>query len=279
MLIRRPYELTDEQYAQVLDLLPANGHRGGQWNNHRTTLDGICWVLHTGAQWRELPGRYGKWKSVYGRFNRWSKQGLFDRILRRLHTRLDRDGRLDLDLGCVDGSSIRASRSAAGARRRAVPGEPADHALGRSRGGFGTELHLIGVGHGVPPAASISPGQAHASKHLEPVPEAVRINRSGRGRPRCRPEALAGDQGDSSPRVRRDLRRRGIKAVIPTRKDQRRDPHFDRPSDRRRTIVERCINWLKEDRRLGTRYEELAVTFLGMIELAMIRRCHRALDS
>lgn len=279
MLIRRPYELTDDQYARIEDLLPANGHRGGQWNDHRTTLDGILWILHTGAQWRELPGRYGKWKSVHGRFHRWSKQGFFDRILRRLHTRLDKLERLDFDLWCVDASSIRAGRAAAGARRRKVPGEPSDHALGRSRGGFGTKLHLIVDSHGVPLAASISPGQAHESKHLEPVLEAVRINRSGRGRPRCRPKALAGDKGYSYPRVRRYLRHRGIKVVIPTRKDQRRDPHFDTPSYRRRNIVERCINWLKENRRLGTRYEKLAVTFLGMIKLAMIRRCHRALDS
>jgi transposase len=279
VLIRRPYELTDEQYARIEDLLPANGHRGGQWNDHRTTLDGISWVLHTGAQWRELPGRYGKWKSVYGRFNRWSKRGLFDRILRRLHARLDKLRRLDFNLWCVDGSSIRASRSAAGARRRAVPGEPSDHALGRSRGGFGTKLHLIVDGHGLPLAASISPGQAHESKYLEPVLEAVRIPQPGRGRPRCRPKALAGDKGYSYPRVRRYLRRRGIKAVIPTRKDQRRNPHFDKPTYRRRNIVERCINWLKENRRLGTRYEKLAVTFLGMIKLAMIRRCHRVLDS
>lgn len=158
MLLRRPYELTDDQFARIEDLLPANGHRGGQWNDHRTTLDGISWVLHAGAQWRELPSRYGKWKSAYGRFNRWSKSGLIDHILRRLHS------------------------------------------LGRSRGGFGTKLHLIVDGHGIPLAASISPGQAHESKHLEPVLEAVRIPRPGRGRPRCRPRALAGDKGYSYPR-------------------------------------------------------------------------------
>lgn len=279
MLIRRPYELTDEQFARIEELLPTNGKRSGQWNDHRTTLDGILWVLHTGAQWRELPGRSGKWKSVHGRFSRWSKQELFDRILRRLHTRLDRLKRLDFDLWCVDGSSIRASRAAAGARRRAVGGEPTDHALGRSRGGFGTKLHLIVDGHGIPLAASISPGQAHESKLLEPVREAVKIFRPGRGRPRCRPKALAGDKGYSYPRVRRYLRRRGIQAVIPTRKDQRRNPHFDKPSYRRRNIVERCINWLKENRRLGTRYEKLATNFMGMIKLAMIRRCMRLLDS
>ena len=279
MLIRRPYELTDEQYARIEDLLPSNGHRGGQWNDHRTTLDGIGWILHTGAQWRELPSRYGKWKSVYGRFNRWSKDGLLGRILRRLHARLDRLRRLDFDLWCVDGSSIRASRAAAGARRRPADGEPEGHALGRSRGGFGTKLHLIVDGHGLPLAASISPGQAHESKHLEPVLEAVRLPRPGRGRPRSRPKALAGDKGYSYPRVRRYLRRRRIKAVIPTRKDQRRSRHFDKSAYRRRNVVERCLNWLKESRRIGTRYEKLAVTFMGMIKLAMIRRCHKVLDS
>jgi transposase len=279
VLIRRPYELTDEQYARIEDLRPADGRRGGQWNDHRTPLDGIGGILHTGAQWRELPGRYGEWESVYGRFDRRSKDGLLDRILRRLHARRDRLRRLDFDLWCVDGSSIRASRSAAGARRRRIDGEPEGHALGRSRGGFGPKLHLIVDSRGLPLAASIAPGQAPESKHLEPVLEAVRLPRPGRGRPRCRPKALAGDEGDSDPRVRRYLRRRGIKAVIPSRQDQRRSRHFDKAAYRRRNIVERCINGLKENRRIGTRYEKRAVTFLGMIKRAMIRRCHRVLDS
>lgn len=67
--------------------------------------------------------------------------------------------------------------------------------------------------------------------------------------------------------------------MIPTRRDQRRSPHLDKPSYRRRNVVERCINWLKENRRIGTRHEKLAVTFMGMIKLAMIRRCKRLLGS
>ena len=160
-----------------------------------------------------------------------------------------------------------------------MPDEPADHALGRSRGGFGTKLHLIVDGHGVPLAAAVSPGQAHESKALEPVLEAVRLRRPGRGRPRRRPRRLAGDKGYSYPRIRRYLRRRGIQAVIPTRKDQRRNPHFDKQTYRRRNVVERCVNWLKENRRVGTRHEKLAVNYLAMVQLAMIRRCLRLLDS
>ena len=111
----RRYELTDEQFELIADLMPPNGQRGGQWNDHCTTLNGIFWILHSGAQWREMPDRYGKWKSVYDRFNRWRTDGTFDRILQRLQYRLDQEGHIDWDLWCVDGSNIRASRSAAGA--------------------------------------------------------------------------------------------------------------------------------------------------------------------
>jgi transposase len=111
----RRYELTDEQYQMIRDLLPANGKRGGQWNDHRTTLNGMFWILHSGAQWREMPERYGRWKSVYDRFNRWRRDGTIDKILRRLQVRLDKDGRIDWDLWCIDGTNVRASRSAAGA--------------------------------------------------------------------------------------------------------------------------------------------------------------------
>ena len=114
----RRYELTEEQYDLIGDLLPCNGKRGGQWNDHRATLNGIFWILHTGAQWREMPERYGKWQSVYDRFVRWRRDGTLDAILHRLQMRLDEAGRIDWDLWCIDGTNVRASRSAAGARRR-----------------------------------------------------------------------------------------------------------------------------------------------------------------
>src|SRR2546423_9178841 len=91
----RRYELTDEQFELIQDLLPKNGGRGGKWNDHRTRLNGIFWILHSGAQWREVPERYGKWQSVYDRFVRWRRDGTLDAILHRLQTRLDEDGRID----------------------------------------------------------------------------------------------------------------------------------------------------------------------------------------
>ena len=117
----RRYELTAKQFALIEDLLPAAGKRGGRWNDHHTTLNGIFWWLYSGAQWREVPERYGKWQSVYDRFNFWSKDGTLDRLLDRLHLRLNEEGRLDFTLWSTDATSTPASRSAAGAARGKKP--------------------------------------------------------------------------------------------------------------------------------------------------------------
>ena len=101
---------------------------------------------------------------------------------------------------------------------------------------------------------------------------AVRIGR------RRRPRRLAGDKGYSYGPVRRWLRRHRVEAVIPSKSNQARARRFDRRAYRRRNVVERCVNWMKENRRLGTRYEKLAVNFEAMATYAMIRRYFRIMD-
>jgi len=81
---------------------------------------------------------------------------------------------------------------------------------------------------------------------------------------------VAGDKAYSYPRVRRYCRRRQIGAIIPTRKDQRRNPHFDRAAYRERNRVERLINRLKQFRRVATRYEKRACNYLAMVTIAAI---------
>ena len=166
---------------------------------------------------------------------------------------------------------------AAGGKNRS-PEEPADHALGRSRGGFGTKLHLVTDGQGVPLQVLASAGQRHESLFAEPVLSATQV-RCANGRSRRRPQRVAGDKGYSYPRIRQYLRRRRIKAVIPTRSNQPAHPAFDRETYRRRNVVERCVGWLKENRRLGTRHEKLAITFTAMAKWAIVRRYFRLLDS
>lgn len=151
--------------------------------------------------------------------------------------------------------------------------------MGRSRGGFGTKIHLVTDGNGLPLAVEVTAGQRHESSQFERVMGKVRIP-GRRGRPRCRPVRLAGDKGYSYERIRRWLRRHGIKAVIPRRKDQRPDDgrvKFDREAYRRRAVVEQCVGWLKEGRAVGTRFDKLAVNYLATVKIAMIQRYLRML--
>ena len=154
--------------------------------------------------------------------------------------------------------------------------EPVDHGLGRSRGGFGTKLHLVSDSNGIPLAALVTQGQRHESIVFEEVMDKVRISQN-RGRPVTRPRKLAGDKAYSHPRIRLWLAKKGIKAVIPQRSDQIRRHKgrplmFDHRAYRRRNAIERCVGWLKECRRLAMRFEKLAENFLAMVTLAMIQR-------
>ena len=93
---------------------------------------------------------------------------------------------------------------------------------------------------------------------------------------------MAADKGYSYPRIRSGLKCHTIQAVIPRRKDQHPEDgrcRFDKKLYRRRSTVEQCIGWIKECRRLGTRFEKLAVNFLAMIHVAFIARYLRILFS
>jgi len=120
----RRYELRDEAYERIEPLLPKQRSGGGRWVDHRIVLNGMFWVLNSGAQWRDMPERYGKWQTVYSRYRRWAREGLFDRILERLHLDLDEDGRIDWDVFDVDGSNVRAHQSAAGASKKGANENP-----------------------------------------------------------------------------------------------------------------------------------------------------------
>ena len=122
----------------------------------------------------------------------------------------------------------------------------------------------------------VSPGQRHECRYAELLLDQTAVKRPGRGRPRRRPQRVAGDKGlrgeagGRFPHVRRALRRRGIGAVIPTRSDQRRSPRFDRAAYRTRERVERLINRLKQFRRIATRYEKRGTHYLAFVTLAAI---------
>ena len=142
-------------------------------------------------------------------------------------------------------------------------------------------MHLLVDGNGVPLSALLLPGQAHESTQFEALAESVQVQ-GAKGRPRSRPRRIGGDRAYHAQRIRHWLRGRRIGAVIPPKKGRGkrragRPISYDKTRYRGRNVVECCIGWLKECRSLATRFEKLAVHYLGMVHLAIIERYLRLL--
>lgn len=114
------YDLTDEEWLILQPLLPPerSGKAGHPYHSHRVVMNGIFWILRSGAPWRDLPERYGPWSTVYDRFRCWRNSGLFDRILNKLEAIARRAERIDFEFSSIDGSTVRAHKSAAGAQKK-----------------------------------------------------------------------------------------------------------------------------------------------------------------
>jgi transposase len=159
----------------------------------------------------------------------------------------------------------------------AVEGE----ALGRSRGGLTTKLHLAVDGRGLPVAVLLTAGQAGDNPHLLPLLDEVSVHRNGPGRPRKRPDRVIADKAYSHPSTRSALRRRGIAFTCPEKSDQiarrqakgsagGRPPAFDQTLYAGRNVVERCFARLKQFRSLATRYAKRAAYFRTALVIAAI---------
>jgi transposase len=110
---RRRYEINDEEWERVKDLLPPErtGKPGRPSGDNRTALNGILWIARSGAAWRDLPERYGSWSTLYDKFKRWSDAGVFEGIFEILNVDADTQ-----DL-CIDSTSIKVHQHAAGAKK------------------------------------------------------------------------------------------------------------------------------------------------------------------
>lgn len=158
-------------------------------------------------------------------------------------------------------------------RKKGDPEEPADHALGRSRGGYSTKIHLLCDGHGHPLHFHLTAGQAHETTALVPLLAGAdeRVT-DGAGTPVAWPVALAGDKGYRADWIDEYLIGLGITPVIPSKANEDRSAEFDKAAYRRRAIIENLIGWLKECRRVFSRFEKTAKNFGGMIKIAFIER-------
>lgn len=119
------HELTDEQWELIAPLIPKRTAKTGRpAKDPRLMLNGILWILGTGAPWRDLPERFGSCKTVHRYFSQWRSAGVFAAIIDALQIKLDERGLIDWELWCVDGANVRAARAAAGADKKVSTATP-----------------------------------------------------------------------------------------------------------------------------------------------------------
>lgn len=244
----RRHEISDEQWDAIKQLLPGQeGDPGATAKANRLFANAVMWIAKTGAPWRDLPERFGKWNSVFQRFNRWCKTGVFHTIMEALQ---------DPDLGVLllDSTMIRAHQHAAGAEGSTAEAE----ALGRSRGGFSTKIHMACNGLGKPVTILLTPGQDHD------VTQGLALIETSNA------EKVIADKGYDSNAFVEAIKAKGAEPVIPPRSNRTEEHAYDKEEYKRRNVVERFINVMKQCRRVATRYEKTARNFLGIVQLAAI---------
>ncbi|MFI6975978.1 IS5 family transposase [Streptomyces phaeochromogenes] len=214
-------------------------------------------------------------------------------ILRKLQAKADAAGHIEWEVS-VDSTVCRAHQHAAGARKErpydpgrtppdGLAAEPDDHALGRSRGGLTTKIHLAVDASFHVLAAVITAGQRADAPVFTEVMDRISVSRIGGGHPRTRPDHVLADRAYSSRQIRAYLRRRQIPHTIPEKRDQARHcmrrgtaggrpPGFNREMYKRRHKIECRIGLLKQARGVATRFDKLAVRYEATVQLTLIRQ-------
>ena len=210
-------------------------------------LSGIFYVLRTGVPWRDLPAAFGPWNSVYTRFRRWRASGLFAQLLALVAK--DAKGKLRH----IDCSHIKLHQDGANPR-----GGQSTQAIGRTKGGINTKLAAVVDGHGRAVALGLAAGQRHDLYAIEPLLPCLRRRRA------------VADKGFDADSFRARLCRQRTRVCIPPKRTRRTLVAFHRGYYRRRHRVENFFCRIKRHRRISTRYDKLAATFLAFVQLAAV---------
>jgi len=244
----RRHEIADEHWERIERFLPGRaGDPGVTAKDNRLFVNAVLWIGKTGAPWRDLPERFGNWNSVWRRFDRWSAKGVWRRIFEELKDP-------DLEWLILDSTVIRAHQHAAGAVKKGG----ADQALGRSRGGFGTKLHIAVDGLGNPVEFILTGGQEADINQGEALIKGHDA------------QAVIADKGYDGDDFIGTIESGGAAAVIPPKKNRIFKREYDKHLYKERNLAERFINRIKQHRRVATRYEKTARNFLGFIHVAAI---------
>ncbi|WP_037054941.1 IS5 family transposase, partial [Rheinheimera baltica] len=158
--------LTDECWSKLIRLMLKTG-RIYDKPEHRNTFEGILYRMRVGCPWRDVPETFGDWSAIYRRFNLWSKKGILMQLFAELRQLAD------LEWEFIDGSIVKAHQHATGARSKDK------EAIGKSRGGNTTKIHMAVDSCGLPVDFIVTGGEVHDSKAaielLEQLPDAEHV--------------------------------------------------------------------------------------------------------
>ena len=239
--------LTDEKWEALSELMLKTGRVYAK-AEHRMTLEGILYRMRTGIPWRDLPEEFGNWSQVFRRFNLWSKKGVLNTLFQALASENDPEWLF------IDGSIVKAHQDSAGAV------STDEEAIGKSRGGNSTKIHLAVDSGGLPVYFELSGGQVnditHAGKLISAAPMAERIT---------------ADKGYDSDGLRGLIEDRGSIANIPRRCNGKKgNAHMDWCLYKYRHLVENAFLKIKKYRAIATRYDKLARNYHSMVALAFV---------
>lgn len=210
------------------------------------TLEGILFRMRTGIPWRDIPQEFGNWNTIFRRFNLWSRKGVMTEILRFLSSLRDPQWVF------MDGSIVKAHQDSTTSR------DSHCEAIGNSRGGKTTKIHLAVDSGGFPIHFELSGGQVNDIVHGESLIEGI----SGIG-------MVVADKGYDSEALREFTRRIGATPVIPRRGNNKAgNEDMDWSMYRLRHLVENAFLSIKKYRAISTRYDKLARNYQAMVALA-----------
>jgi transposase len=241
------YELTDAEWTAIRPMLP-NKARGVPRVNDRRVLNGIFWVLRSGAPWRDLPDNFGPYTTCYNRFVRWRRAGVWAQIMNALA------GAHDAAVQMLDTSIVRVHQHGACITRNWT------QSMGRSRGGLTSKIHALVDGNGLPVRLALTPGEAHDNRLAGILLSDLK---SG--------SMLLADRGYDADWIRELAMKKGAWANIPPKSNRSYPICFSPYLYRARNRIERFFNRIKQCRRVATRYDKLADNYLAFVQLASIR--------
>lgn len=231
-------------WSRIRAFLSSDAGRGRSGRDDRNFVEAVLWWRRTGVPWRDLPAQFGPWKTVFNRFNAWSKRGKWDRLFEFVKTDVDEEWQ------SIDSTVNRVHQHGAGAK-----GGAEANAIGRSRGGWSTKVHLVVDALGLPLAFEITEGQRH---DIIPAQDLVE---------RTEPICLLGDKAYDSDAFRRHLDQSGCQAVIPPKANRVEPADYDADLYKSRSAVECTFNLLKQARRFATRYEKTLGNYAAVVAL------------